>query len=185
MANYIKNDTLLNSLITQAYINKEREIELYPAIGNQKILFGSGTDIADKFEKLKIFYTQGLNSVNGWDRYSTINLKYKNQVVCIKKETGEKKIKPVVVPVVAEEKKKEDTEKKEKITEDKAETKEPTSSEVKQENKKNSEAEKKEKVNDKETKTKEKIDSKSSESKKKKSESSNKTDNKTEKIKNK
>jgi cell division protein FtsQ len=85
VANYIKNDTLLNSLITQAYINKEREIELYPAIGNQKILFGTGTDIADKFEKLKIFYTQGLNSVNGWDKYSTINLKYKNQVVCIKK----------------------------------------------------------------------------------------------------
>ncbi len=184
VANYIKNDTLLNSLITQAYINKEREIELYPAIGNQKILFGTGTDIADKFEKLKIFYTQGLNSVNGWDRYSTINLKYKNQVVCIKKETAEKKIKPVVVPVVADEMK-EDTEKKEKITEDKAETKKPTSSEEKKENKKSSETEKKEKVNDKETKTKEKSDSKSSESKKKKSESSNKIDNKKEEIKNK
>lgn len=184
VANYIKNDTLLNSLITQAYINKEREIELYPAIGNQKILFGTGTDIADKFEKLKIFYTQGLNSVNGWDRYSTINLKYKNQVVCIKKETGEKKIKPVVAPVMADEKK-EGVEKKEKITEDKAETKKPASSEEKKENKKTSETEKKEKVNDKETKTKEKSDSKSSESKKKKSESSNKTDNKKEEIKNK
>ncbi|HEX7414240.1 MAG TPA: hypothetical protein VF411_09360 [Bacteroidia bacterium] len=85
VTNYIKNDSLLNRLITQAYINKEREIELYPAIGNQKIVFGDGNDIANKFEKLKIFYTQGLNSINGWDRYSTINLKYRNQVVCIKK----------------------------------------------------------------------------------------------------
>jgi cell division protein FtsQ len=85
IATYIKNDSLLNSLITQAYVNRDREIELYPAIGNQKIIFGDGTDIADKFEKLRIFYTQGLNSVNGWNKYSIINLKYKNQVVCIKK----------------------------------------------------------------------------------------------------
>ncbi|HXD92368.1 MAG TPA: hypothetical protein VNX01_04105 [Bacteroidia bacterium] len=85
IANYIKNDSLLNGLITQAYVNNEREIELYPAIGNQKIIFGNDDDIADKFEKLKIFYTQGLNSVNGWNKYSIINLKYKNQVVCIKK----------------------------------------------------------------------------------------------------
>ncbi|MHB8259803.1 MAG: cell division protein FtsQ/DivIB [Bacteroidia bacterium] len=85
ITNFIKNDLLLDRLITQAYVNSEREIELYPAIGSQKIIFGSGNDIADKFEKLKIFYTQGLNKINGWDRYSTINLKYKNQVVCIKK----------------------------------------------------------------------------------------------------
>lgn len=147
VANYIKNDSLLNSLIIQAYINNDREIELYPAIGNQKIIFGDDENIAEKFEKLKIFYTQGLNSVDGWNKYSIINLKYKNQVVCIKKETGEKKIKPIVAaPIVAEEKKKDETEKKEKITEDKAETKKPASSEEKKESKKSSETEKKDKV---------------------------------------
>ena len=118
VANYIKNDSLLNSLIIQAYINNDREIELYPAIGNQKIIFGDDNDIAEKFEKLKIFYTQGLNSVNGWNKYSVINLKYKNQVVCLKKEGEEKKSKPVVVavPVVTEEKKKEETDKKEQAS---------------------------------------------------------------------
>ncbi len=132
VANYIKNDSLLNSLIIQMYINNDREIELYPAIGNQKIIFGNDDDIADKFEKLKIFYTQGLNSVDGWNKYSIINLKYKNQVVCIKKFSDEKKVKPIVAaPVVAEEKKKEDTEKKDKVTEDKAETKKPAATEEK------------------------------------------------------
>jgi cell division protein FtsQ len=183
VADYIKNDSLLNNLIIQAYINKDREIELYPAIGNQKIIFGDDNDIAEKFEKLKIFYTQGLNSVNGWNKYSVINLKYKNQVVCIKKVSDEKKPKSVVLPLIPEGNKKEESEKKEKIVEKKDEIKKPASSDEKKENKKSSEAEKKDKVNDKETKTKEKSDSKSSESKKKKSESSNKTDNKKEKTK--
>jgi cell division protein FtsQ len=84
---YINKDSLLTGLVTQMYINNEREIELYPAVGNQKIIFGDATGIEDKFEKLKIFYREGLNSINNWNRYSTINLKYKNQVVCTKKET--------------------------------------------------------------------------------------------------
>jgi cell division protein FtsQ len=187
VANYIKNDSLLNSLIIQAYINNGREIELYPAIGNQKIIFGDDENIAEKFEKLKIFYTQGLNSVDGWNKYSIINLKYKNQVVCIKKDYQERKVKPIVeAPVLVEEKKKEDIEKKEKVAEEKKdETKKPAASEEKKENTKSNETDKKDKVKtkDKETKTKEKSDSKSKDDKKKKLDSSKKTDNK--KIKNK
>lgn len=85
VASFISKDSLLIGLVTQMYINSEREIELYPAVGNQKIIFGDASDIADKFEKLKTFYTEGLNSINNWNKYSTINLKYKNQVVCTKK----------------------------------------------------------------------------------------------------
>ena len=193
VANYIKKDSLLNGLITQLYINNEREIELYPAIGNQRIIFGDDADIAEKFEKLKTFYTQGLNSVDGWNKYSVINLKYKNQVVCIKKDYQEKKSKPVVVeaPVVAEEKKKEAEkapvveEKKEEAK--KEEVKKPALLEVKKESKKSGEADKKEKVKttDKETKAKEKSNSKAKDDKKKKSDSSKKTDSKKEKTKNK
>ncbi len=84
VAKFISNDAVLSGLITQMYINNEREIELFPAVGNQKIVFGDATDIAEKFEKLKIFYKEGLNSINNWDRYSIISLKYKNQVVCTK-----------------------------------------------------------------------------------------------------
>jgi cell division protein FtsQ len=47
-------------------------------------VFGTGDDIEIKFEKLMLFYKEGLSRV-GWDKYSTINLKYKNQIVCTKK----------------------------------------------------------------------------------------------------
>lgn len=87
LAAYIAADSLMNALITQAYINSDREIELYPAVGNQRIIFGRAEHIAEKFEKLRIFYAEGLNSSNSWDKYSVINLKYREQVVCIKKET--------------------------------------------------------------------------------------------------
>lgn len=85
MAKYITGDTLLNNLIQQMNINEEKEFELFPAIGDHKILFGRAEDIKEKFEKLKIFYNEGLNKTDNWNIYSAINLKYKNQVICTKK----------------------------------------------------------------------------------------------------
>lgn len=85
MAAYITNDSVLNPLIQQMSINNEKEFELYPAIGNHKIIFGEAKDIAEKFEKLKLFYNEGLNKTDNWNKYAVVNLKYKNQVVCTKK----------------------------------------------------------------------------------------------------
>lgn len=85
MADFITKDTVLNGLIHQLSINKEKEFEMFPSIGNHKIIFGEATDIAEKFEKLKLFYLDGLNKTDNWNKYSTVNLKYKNQVVCTKK----------------------------------------------------------------------------------------------------
>lgn len=85
MAIYITKDTVLNGLVQQLSVNEEKEFEMYPAIGNHKIIFGSATDIAEKFEKLKVFYREGLNKTDNWNKYSIINLKFKNQVVCTKK----------------------------------------------------------------------------------------------------
>ena len=82
---FITKDSVLASLIHQINITAEKEIELYPSIGNHKIIFGEATDFEEKFNKLKLFYTEGLNKTDGWNKYSTINIKYKNQVVCTKK----------------------------------------------------------------------------------------------------
>ncbi|MBK9283111.1 MAG: hypothetical protein IPM51_02190 [Sphingobacteriaceae bacterium] len=81
----INQDSTLSSLIHQININEEQEIELFPAIGNHKIVFGEAKDIEQKFNRLKLFYTEGLNKADAWNKYSIINLKYKNQVVCTKK----------------------------------------------------------------------------------------------------
>ena len=85
VSDYISKDSSLACLIHQLYVNQDKELELFPAIGNHKIVFGDAKNIAEKFNKLKIFYTQGLNKTDSWTKYSTINLKYKNLVVCTKK----------------------------------------------------------------------------------------------------
>ncbi|MCE3228048.1 MAG: hypothetical protein K0S32_2599 [Bacteroidetes bacterium] len=81
----INADSTLSALIHQVYVNEEKELELFPAIGDHKIVFGKAEFITEKFNKLKLFYTEGLNKSDSWTKYSTINLKYKNLVVCTKK----------------------------------------------------------------------------------------------------
>lgn len=85
VATYINMDTSLTALIHQISVNKDRDIELYPAIGNHKIVFGDAQNIAEKFNKLKLFYLEGLSKSDNWTKYTAINLKYKNLVVCTKK----------------------------------------------------------------------------------------------------
>ncbi|MES2567220.1 MAG: hypothetical protein V4565_10160 [Bacteroidota bacterium] len=85
IAEFIEKDTVLASLIHQINVTNDKELELYPSIGNHKIIFGEAKDFKEKFDKLKLFYTEGLNKTDGWNKYSTINIKYKNQVVCTKK----------------------------------------------------------------------------------------------------
>ena len=70
--------------ITAIAFDEKNEIVLYPRVGDHKIILGVAGDFKNKFEKLKVFYRQGLGKV-GWDRYSMINLKYHNQVVCTKR----------------------------------------------------------------------------------------------------
>lgn len=82
---HINADTVLSALLHQIYVNNDKEIELFPAVGDNKIIFGNTDRLAEKFNKLKLFYTQGLNKSDSWTKYSTINLKYKNLVVCTKK----------------------------------------------------------------------------------------------------
>jgi cell division protein FtsQ len=86
LANFINADTLYNALIEQIYITSQQEIELVPRVGNHIIILGDISNLAEKMNKLKVFYQKGLNEA-GWDQYATVNLKYKNQVVCTKRKT--------------------------------------------------------------------------------------------------
>ena len=85
MANYINANKFWSSQVQQIYVNSDRDMEIVPMVGNQKIIFGDTTAMDEKFKKLMTFYLQGLNTTGWWDKYSTINLKFKNQIVCTKK----------------------------------------------------------------------------------------------------
>ncbi|MFC2107118.1 cell division protein FtsQ/DivIB [Bacteroidota bacterium] len=80
----IRNDEFLKSIIEQIYVNADKEFELIPKIGKQRILLGNINDYKNKLSKLKAYFIQSA-AVEGWTKYKTINLKYKDQVVCEKK----------------------------------------------------------------------------------------------------
>ena len=59
------------------------EVELVPRSGRHTILFGRIEQVERKFDKLMRFYRSGLQNI-GWDAYRTIDIRYKDQVVCKK-----------------------------------------------------------------------------------------------------
>lgn len=85
LAKYLQHDSLMNSMIDHVYVKSSGDMELYTKMGYHTIEFGraDGT-MQEKFDKLKTFYREGLTKV-GWERYSVINLKYKGQVIGVRK----------------------------------------------------------------------------------------------------
>jgi cell division protein FtsQ len=83
LASYIEQDEFWKAQIQQVYVNPSGEFELIPRVGSHVIEFGNADDTEEKFYKLRLLYLQGFNQL-GWNQYSRINLKYNNQVVCIK-----------------------------------------------------------------------------------------------------
>jgi len=79
----VRKDAFCNSLIEQLVLNEAGEIELFPKIGQQSIILGDTTQITEKLDNLKVFYTDGMKKT-GWNTYKTINLKFRAQIVCTK-----------------------------------------------------------------------------------------------------
>lgn len=83
-AKFIHEDEFWNAQIDQIYVTSSGEYILIPRVGDQKILFGNFGNYRHKFKKLYALYRDGFGRV-GWNKYKMINLKYKNQVVCTKR----------------------------------------------------------------------------------------------------
>jgi cell division protein FtsQ len=79
----IRKDTFLLAQTEQLFVLPNKEIELIPRFGPQTILIGDATHIEDKLSRLNLFFKKGLPMV-GWNAYSTVNLKFKNQLICTK-----------------------------------------------------------------------------------------------------
>jgi cell division protein FtsQ len=84
-ASHINTNPFLKAQIDQIFITEKLEIELIPRVGDQVIILGDINDLDIKFQNLEVMYQQGFQKV-GWDKYSIINLKYLNQVVCTRKQ---------------------------------------------------------------------------------------------------
>ncbi|MFW6227702.1 MAG: cell division protein FtsQ/DivIB [Bacteroidota bacterium] len=83
LLDYISEDSFLKAWIDQIYITRNGEFEMIPKNGSHTIEFGRLDYMEEKFEKLVLFYQNGL-SQKGWNHYQRVNLKFKNQIVCSK-----------------------------------------------------------------------------------------------------
>ena len=87
---YIEDDAFWSAEIVQIEASTTSsgalELKLIPRTGRHTVLFGEVGDQEqneEKLDKLYAFYQNGLKNL-GWDRFSTISVKYKGQVVCSK-----------------------------------------------------------------------------------------------------
>lgn len=84
LATSIRNDEFLVKQLIGVKVLPNNECVLLPRVGNHIIELGEIEHLNEKFKKLKAFYKKAFVDKT-IENYTTLNLKYKNQVVCIKK----------------------------------------------------------------------------------------------------
>jgi cell division protein FtsQ len=81
IVDYIGDDDFWSAQIDQIYVDGKDEIDLLPRAGSQVVHLGSAENLEGKLRNLEAFYEQVLPEV-GWNKYSVINLEFKDQIVC-------------------------------------------------------------------------------------------------------
>jgi len=81
LVNYLDDDEFWSAQIDQIYIDNYDKINLIPRVGNHVIRLGTVENFEGKLRNLEAFYGKVLPEV-GWNKYSLINLEFKDQIVC-------------------------------------------------------------------------------------------------------
>lgn len=84
LAQFIYNDNFWRAQIEQIFVKRNEEVILVPRVGDHLIEMGKVSDFQTKLRNLKALYQKSFKK-EGWNLYSKINLKFRNQVVCTKK----------------------------------------------------------------------------------------------------
>ena len=78
---YLQSESRWRSAFTQIYVYPDNKVELIPRVGDFRIELGTLERYEAKLGKLEKFL-KVLPKYHSWDKYSVINLEYKDQVVC-------------------------------------------------------------------------------------------------------
>jgi cell division protein FtsQ len=84
MAEFINADPFWSAQVEQVAVTPNRNFELVPLIGKHVVEFGNAEQMEEKFQRLRIFYTQILPKA-GLDHYEKIDVQYRGQVVATRK----------------------------------------------------------------------------------------------------
>ncbi|TAE30412.1 MAG: hypothetical protein EAZ91_10175 [Cytophagales bacterium] len=77
----IRKDPFWQAQITEIDVSKQGAVTMWPTYGKHRIELGLPIHLELKFKKLKLFY-KSILSAKGWERYSRVNVQYRNQIVC-------------------------------------------------------------------------------------------------------
>lgn len=88
LSEYIKAHPFWMAQIDQIDITPEGHFDLIPKLGNQVIRFGDAGNYEQKFNILLAFYKKVETKV-GWNKYSVLDIRYKNQVIGVVKDATE------------------------------------------------------------------------------------------------
>lgn len=81
----LAEDPLWSVMFSQAVIDAQGEYTLIPNVGMMRIRTGTAQALPDQLVKLRAFLEKGLPQAD-WRRYATIDLRFKDQVVCTKRQ---------------------------------------------------------------------------------------------------
>lgn len=81
---FIEKDDVWESFIGSVYVDEDKRVWLVPILDEHNILIGDSENLEEKMNNLKVFYKQALVKTD-WNKYKTIDTRYKDQVICKKK----------------------------------------------------------------------------------------------------
>lgn len=82
---FTATNEMVKALVSSIDVEANGDLIITPRVGKHLINIGSANNLEEKFNRLFIFYKEGLNKI-GWDQYDEINLKFKDQIIAKKKE---------------------------------------------------------------------------------------------------
>lgn len=86
LASYLYRHPDDGILFDQIFLAENGDLYLVPKVGDHVVLIGDPTNLEEKLFNLMAFYKEGCKQV-GWDTYSQISLKYKDQVICTERNS--------------------------------------------------------------------------------------------------
>ena len=81
LVKHIEGHRIWKNKIVQITVLEDSDLVLIPREGRERFLFGQVCDIEDKFEKMELYY-KSIRYRKGEDAYSTVDIRFKEQIVC-------------------------------------------------------------------------------------------------------
>lgn len=81
---FLEDNPFWKAQVEQVHVERDGNLLLTPLVGDHLIELGTLDNYPEKLRNMKAFYEQVMVR-NNWDKYQTISVKYKNQVIAKKR----------------------------------------------------------------------------------------------------